>query len=141
MLDAAIEQYSAPYKADAKDISALGHSFTTVYKKEAAVLGLHADAGTQVQGVWRASVTSRYEMSGLLYLTSAGVDFDGGALVFPYLGDKEGKVITYFPRAGDLVVFPSNPLFAHYVKHSDGERVVMGAWRAWRPYTFNKQGA
>lgn len=140
MLRAAIDRYGAIYGPDTPEVQSGSHSFTTVYKKEAAVLGLHSDGGTQVNGVWRASVTTRYEMSGLLYLTTAGVDFDGGALVFPYLAETNGNAITYYPRAGDLVVFPANPLFSHRVDRSNGERIVMGAWRAWRPYSFARQG-
>lgn len=41
--------------------------------------------------------------------------FSGGELRFNYLYDAEGDPVTLRPRAGDMVVFPSNPLFSHEV--------------------------
>jgi SM-20-related protein len=42
--------------------------------------------------------------------------FSGGELVFNYLTDlRSGERVCLKPKAGDMVVFPSNPIFAHEV--------------------------
>ena len=46
-------------------------------------------------------------VSGLIYLNE---DFEGGELEFPLLN------FTYKPKAGDLVLFPSNYIYAHAAK-------------------------
>lgn len=43
----------------------------------------------------------------LIYLTTSGVDFNGGELYFPF----QKKIIT--PEAGDLVIFPTGYLYPH----------------------------
>lgn len=43
----------------------------------------------------------------LIYLTTSGVDFNGGQLYFPF----QKKIIT--PEAGDLVIFPTGYLYPH----------------------------
>ena len=37
--------------------------------------------------------------------------FSGGELLFNYLFDKDENMVTLKPRAGDMIVFPSNPYF------------------------------
>ena len=55
--------------------------------------------------------------------------FDGGELLFNYLYDKDNNPIKIKPKAGDLVVFPSNPYFSHEVlKVIDGYRLTMVQW-------------
>jgi hypothetical protein len=132
MLTTAIEKYRAPYTKDQKALRG-GHSFATIYRKSAARLGFHCDAGSMdAQGRWVRSVTTRYEMSALVYLSTKDVDFRGGALRFRYIGDQDGKEFVYHPVAGDLVLFPSQPMFAHGVDDSQGDRIVLGSWRNWR---------
>lgn len=46
-------------------------------------------------------------VSGIIYLNE---DFEGGELEFPLLN------YTYKPKAGDLVLFPSNYIYAHAAK-------------------------
>jgi SM-20-related protein len=41
--------------------------------------------------------------------------FRGGELLFNYLYDESGEQVMLRPKAGDMVVFPSNPLFSHEV--------------------------
>lgn len=135
MLRYAIDKYGARYTAGQKALQG-GHSFATIYQRRSGVLQLHADAGVLRGGVWQASVTTRYEMTGLIYLTSAGIDFTGGTLQFPYILDPTGVPYQYQPVAGDAVFFPSNPLFAHSVSASEGSRILLGAWRFWRPYVY-----
>lgn len=136
MLLYAIEKYGAQYSHDKKAIS--GHSFCTIYQESSGVLNMHSDGGTLVNNVWKSSVTSRYEMTALVYLTTQGKDFTGGAISFPYLVDESGKMFTYNPVAGDALFFPANPIFAHQVSESVGKRILLGSWRYWRPYPVEK---
>lgn len=55
--------------------------------------------------------------------------FEGGELCFNYLYDKEGNNVTLKPKAGDMVVFPSNPYFSHEVlKVLKGYRLSLVQW-------------
>lgn len=55
--------------------------------------------------------------------------FHGGELRFNYLLDKEGAPVTLRPRAGQMVVFPSNPVFSHEVLPvTDGYRLTLVQW-------------
>lgn len=55
--------------------------------------------------------------------------FDGGELLFNYLYDKEGQPISIFPKAGDMLVFLSNPFFSHEVKEvKSGYRMTIVQW-------------
>ncbi|MBD3789666.1 MAG: 2OG-Fe(II) oxygenase [Campylobacterales bacterium] len=55
--------------------------------------------------------------------------FDGGELIFNYLYNAKGEQITIKPKAGDMVVFPSNPYFSHEVKPVlSGYRLTLVQW-------------
>ncbi len=55
--------------------------------------------------------------------------FNGGELIFNYLYDKDGKQVTLQPKAGDMVVFPSNPCFSHEVLPViSGYRATLVQW-------------
>ena len=55
--------------------------------------------------------------------------FDGGELVFNYLYDERRKPVTLYPKAGDMVVFFSNPFFSHEVKPvKSGYRLTLVQW-------------
>ncbi len=55
--------------------------------------------------------------------------FDGGELVFNYLYDKDGKQIALTPKAGDMVIFLSNPCFSHEVLPvKSGYRATLVQW-------------
>ena len=137
MLRYAVENYGATYAQDQKIL--YGHSFITVYRAESGYLGMHSDAGhLNLEGSWRASVTTRYEMTGLVYLSTEGVDFNGGLIQFPYIKNENGEIFQYRAKAGDAVFFPCNPVFAHEVTESQGNRIILGAWRGWRPFTFTE---
>jgi hypothetical protein len=131
----AIDCYGAPYEYD-KPVLA-GHDFATVYRKDSGFLGMHSDAGhQQADGKWYASVTTRYEMTSLVYLNTSGVDFAGGIIRFPYIVDENRETFEYIPSAGDALFFPSNPIFAHEVTASSGTRNILANWKGWRPYEF-----
>ena len=56
-------------------------------------------------------------------------NFSGGELVFNYLYDEEGKTIQIKPKAGDMIVFFSNPYFTHEVLEvKKGYRVSLVQW-------------
>ncbi len=55
--------------------------------------------------------------------------FGGGELLFNYLYDKDGNGVALKPRAGDMIVFPSNPYFSHEVKKvTSGYRLTLVQW-------------
>jgi SM-20-related protein len=55
--------------------------------------------------------------------------FNGGELVFNFLKDKKGNTITLKPKAGDMLVFASNPYFSHEVKEvKRGYRLTLVQW-------------
>lgn len=56
--------------------------------------------------------------------------FSGGELIFNYLTDlRTNEKVRLRPQAGDMVVFPSNPIFAHEVLPViDGFRLSLVQW-------------
>jgi len=55
--------------------------------------------------------------------------FSGGELLFNYLFDKDENMVTLKPRAGDMIVFPSNPYFSHEVLPvKKGYRLTLVQW-------------
>lgn len=56
-------------------------------------------------------------------------NFNGGELIFNYLYDREGKIVEIKPKAGDMIVFFSNPYFTHEVLEvKKGYRVSLVQW-------------
>ena len=61
--------------------------------------------------------------------TCSDYNFKGGELIFNYLFDKDGNNIKLYPEAGDMVVFPSNPIYSHeVVQVQDGYRLTLVEW-------------
>jgi SM-20-related protein len=61
--------------------------------------------------------------------SSEDYSFSGGELIFNYLFDADGKQIKLYPQAGDMVVFPSNPIYSHEVLHvENGYRLTLVQW-------------
>lgn len=57
------------------------------------------------------------------------LSFNGGELIFNYFFDKNGKQIKLYPQAGDMIVFPSNPIYSHEVLPvNDGYRLTLVQW-------------
>jgi len=55
--------------------------------------------------------------------------FSGGELLFNYLYDAHGKGVELKPKAGDMVLFLSNPIFSHEVKKVlSGYRLSLVQW-------------
>ncbi len=55
--------------------------------------------------------------------------FTGGELIFNYLYDSDGQKVKIEPKAGDMLVFLSNPYFTHEVLEVEvGYRVSLVQW-------------
>ncbi len=55
--------------------------------------------------------------------------FSGGELIFSSLVDAYGNLYTYRPKAGDVVIFPSTPLYPHNVPRvTRGSRHTLLQW-------------
>jgi hypothetical protein len=96
-------------------------------------LGPHSDISAEyVYGVHQTSqeLALRNVITSLTYLNSLSDEnssdnysFTGGEHVFSYLG------ITYLPRAGDIMMFPSNYVAAHEVRPvTSGRRISYLGW-------------
>jgi hypothetical protein len=84
---------------------------------------LHADAERQTPDGWEENHTPWRTHVGLLYLNSAGVDFQGGALVLPEIGR------TILPSSGLFVSFPSGHNHQHQVTTiKSGARLSFVVW-------------
>lgn len=60
---------------------------------------------------------------------SQDYSFSGGELIFNYLFDKKGDQVKLYPEAGDMLVFPSNPIYSHEVRPvNDGYRLTLVQW-------------
>jgi SM-20-related protein len=65
----------------------------------------------------------------LLFLNSSEDDFCGGDLVFSHLSDINGVPFHYKPKQGFMLIFPSNPYFAHEVLNvTSGHRATLVNW-------------
>ncbi len=80
-------------------------------------------------------VSPQRKLSTVLFTTShakhenPGLSFKGGELVFNYLFDAEGKQVVFYPEAGDMIVFPSNPIYSHEVLPvEEGYRLTLVQW-------------
>ena len=55
--------------------------------------------------------------------------FTGGELLFNYLYDENLNQLKIRPKAGDMIIFPSNPYFSHEVlKVKSGYRLTLVQW-------------
>jgi len=55
--------------------------------------------------------------------------FSGGELLFNYLHEKDGDIVSFKPQSGDMILFFSNPIFSHEVKEvQSGYRVSLVQW-------------
>lgn len=102
----------------------------------------HADDSSEILDKERKCigfkcVAPQRKLTSVLFVSSHGTQktepsqesFDGGELVFNYLYDKEGKQIKLTPKAGDMVIFLSNPCFSHEVLPvKSGYRATLVQW-------------
>jgi len=79
-------------------------------------------------------VAPQRKISTVLFTTSndeitSKDSFVGGELVFNYLKNSKGEIIQIKPKAGDMLVFLSNPYFTHEVLEvKEGFRVSLVQW-------------
>lgn len=80
----------------------------------------HADSHILINDEWQHNTKSR-KWSSVCWLTSYALEprapdeFNGGSIYFPYVF-VDGKSLEIFPKAGQLIVFPSHPVFVHGIK-------------------------
>jgi len=97
------------------------------YRRHADNAGELVDKEGRLVG-YRPSAPGR-KVTTLLFLSTYGEDFEGGELLFNHLYDREGRVLTLYPKAGTMVVFASHGLFAHEVRPvTRGRRFAIARW-------------
>ncbi|MBN2768320.1 MAG: 2OG-Fe(II) oxygenase [Campylobacterales bacterium] len=85
--------------------------------------------GFQLVAPQRKITTVAFGTSHISYANSDTYHFRGGELVFNYLYHKDGTQVSLKPKAGDMIAFPSNPLFSHEVKIvEEGFRLTLVQW-------------
>ena len=128
-----MEDYFSVALTTATEVQALEYTKGGFYIK-------HADDSNDVvnrdgETVGFVQVAPERKMTTVLFATShtehrgEGTRFGGGELVFNYLFDADGQQIRIRPKAGDMVVFPSNPIYSHEVLPvTEGYRLTLVQW-------------
>jgi len=126
------EYFNAPITYSTK-LQALQYKKGYFYKK-------HADDSSELidkdkNTIGFQNVAPRRKITSVLFSTtcddtqSSDYVFSGGELVFNYLFDKDNNQIRLKPKAGDMIVFPSNPYFSHEVLEvQSGYRLSLVQW-------------
>jgi SM-20-related protein len=105
------------------------------YKKHADDSSELIDTNNQTVGF--VNVAPQRKITTVLFGTTCQDDeetnnkysFKGGELVFNYLYDKNNNQIKFKPKAGDMIIFPSNPYFSHEVLPvTNGYRLTLVQW-------------
>ncbi|WP_295052171.1 2OG-Fe(II) oxygenase [Sulfuricurvum sp.] len=128
-----IEDFFSLSLSKATDVQVLGYERGAFYLKHSDDASELRDREGNVIG-YRTVATER-KLTTVLFTTSytphpSDQDhFSGGELLFNYLCDEHGNTITLRPEAGDMVVFLSNPYFAHEVLPvKEGFRLSLVQW-------------
>ncbi|MEJ2499587.1 MAG: 2OG-Fe(II) oxygenase [Campylobacterales bacterium] len=128
-----IEDYFSVALTTATEVQALEYTKGGFYVK-------HADDSNDVvnsegETVGFIPVAPERKITTVLFATSheshggKGMHFGGGELFFNYLHDSKGNPVSIRPKAGDMVVFPSNPLYSHEVLPvTQGYRLTLVQW-------------
>ena len=128
-----IEDYFSVALTTATEVQALEYTEGGFYIK-------HADDSNDLvnsdgETVGFMQVAPERKITTVLFATSheshggPGMHFGGGELVFNYLCDGSGTPVRIRPKAGDMVVFPSNPLYSHEVLPvTQGYRLTLVQW-------------
>jgi SM-20-related protein len=128
-----IEEFFAISLSKATDVQVLGYERGSFYLK-------HSDDASELRDregntVGYKTVAPERKLTTVLFTTSYTPHptdqdhFSGGELLFNYLCDESGNTITLRPEAGDMVVFLSNPYFAHEVLSvKEGFRLSLVQW-------------
>jgi SM-20-related protein len=124
---AQIEQFFNVSLLGASDAQVLSYDKDSFYVR-------HADDSSEIvdeggMAVDYTQVAPHRIITTVLFLNSGGDDFDGGELVFSHLSDIDGVPFCMKPKQGFMLVFPSNPYFAHEVlKVTSGHRATLVKW-------------
>jgi SM-20-related protein len=119
-----IETFFALSLTQSTPLQALGYNEGAFYVK-------HADDSSELRDfkgdtVGYVSVAPQRKLTTVFFANDA---FEGGELLFNYLFDDQGRPIKVQPKAGDMLVFLSNPYFAHEVLPvTKGFRLSLVAW-------------
>lgn len=128
-----IENFFALALAQATDVQVLGYESGSFYLK-------HSDDSSELRDregnvIGFHTVAPERKLTTVLFTTSYtphptdNDHFSAGELLFNYLCDENGKMITLRPEAGDMVVFFSNPYFSHEVLPvKEGFRLSLVQW-------------
>lgn len=128
-----IEAFFAVSLSKATDVQVLGYESGSFYVK-------HSDDASELRDpdgniIGYKTVAPERKLTTVLFTTSYTPHptdkdhFSGGELLFNYLCDQHGNTITLRPEAGDMVVFFSNPYFAHEVLPvKEGFRLSLVQW-------------
>ena len=103
-----------------------------------AFYAMHSDDSSMIyknnELVGFTPVTNQRKITTVLFTTSyneitSDNTFTGGELLFNFLYDIDGNQVKIKPKAGDMVVFLSNPYFTHEVlKVIQGRRISLVQW-------------
>lgn len=122
-----IEEFFSTPLLYGTDIQALGYRKGFFYKRHADNSSEIVDKNGDVVGY--KLVSPERKITTVLFLNSHGESFSGGELTFNHLFDKRGENFSLFPKKGTMIVFPSNPIFAHEVKEVEsGFRLTFVQW-------------
>lgn len=128
-----IENYFSLALTTSTEVQALEYTKNSFYIK-------HADDSNELVNsdgdtVGFMQVAPHRKLTTVLFTTSHAKhkndapQFDGGELIFNYLFDSNGKQIKLYPEAGDMVIFPSNPIYSHEVLPvKSGYRLTLVQW-------------
>lgn len=122
-------------RSEIEDFFSLSLTYSTPVQvlgyEEGAFYVKHADDSSELRNrdgdtAGYVCVAPQRKLSSVLF---ANDTFEGGELLFNYLYDAEGRMITVRPNAGDMIVFLSNPYFSHEVLPvTNGFRLSLVAW-------------
>lgn len=144
---ALLEEYDKSFKKHQKEIEDFFSIALTTSTKvqvleytQGAFYIKHADDSNELvndkaETVGFIQVAAQRKISTVLFATSCTQNkgdakhFKGGELVFNYLSDVNGETIKFCAKAGDMLVFPSNPIYSHEVLPvEEGYRLTLVQW-------------
>ncbi|WP_345969989.1 MULTISPECIES: 2OG-Fe(II) oxygenase [Sulfurimonas] len=128
-----IEDYFKVALTTATEVQALEYTNGGFYIK-------HADDSNELvnsegETVGFTQVAPARKITTVLFATThrdeegEGMHFSGGELRFNYLSGADGVPVCIRPKAGDMVIFPSNPVYSHEVLPvTGGYRLTLVQW-------------
>lgn len=121
-----IEEYFKLPITSSTDIQALEYEKGHFYK-------IHSDDSSMIYDkdelIGFLPIARQRKLTTVLFTTSFDEDFQGGELKFNFLYDKSSSNIELKPKKGNMLVFLSNPYFAHEVLPVlEGRRITLVQW-------------